>query len=256
MLDSVISGLIREAAHAGIFMNRFTKFLAANFLLAATFTAARAMEVIKFDEMNSADKGDYIQLMADAAEKLLEKEGRTDQARKVYELFNVKAPGADQSLGLAEFNSNVWASRQLSSAARHGFSVWIVMADLDLFKKVNDTFGHDAGDTVLKSFATIIATNTRQSNICARLGGEEFLLIMTHTNKEDAKTAVERIRKQFEGTKFTFGNSTTSVTASFGIVGFCGSQPPELNALVSRADAALYSANRNGRNKVAFDDNV
>jgi diguanylate cyclase (GGDEF)-like protein len=151
---------------------------------------------------------------------------------------------------------DVWAPRELSAAARHGFSIWMVIADLDLFKKVNDTFGHDAGDTVLKSFATILATNTRQSNICARLGGEEFLLMITHSDKQDAKTAVERIRKQFESTKFTFGNSTTSVTASFGIAGFCGREVPELNALVSRADAALYTAKRKGRNQVVFDDNV
>jgi two-component system, cell cycle response regulator len=147
---------------------------------------------------------------------------------------------------------DVWAPRELSAAARHGFCVWMVMADLDLFKKVNDTFGHDAGDTVLKSFATILATNTRQSNICARLGGEEFLLMITHSDKQDAKTVVERIRKQFESTKFTFGSSTTSVTASFGIAGFCGSKPPELNALVSRADAALYTAKRKGRNRLEF----
>jgi two-component system, cell cycle response regulator len=151
---------------------------------------------------------------------------------------------------------DVWAPRELSAAARHGFSVWMVMADLDSFKNVNDTFGHDAGDTVLKQFATILATNTRHSNICARLGGEEFLLIITHGDKEDAKTAVERIRKQFESTKFTFGNSTTSVTASFGIAGFCGGKPLALNTLVSRADAALYTAKRNGRNKLVFDDDV
>ena len=58
---------------------------------------------------------------------------------------------------------DVWAPRQLSAAARHDFSIWVVMADLDLFKKVNDTFGHDAGDTVLKSFAQLLAANTRQS---------------------------------------------------------------------------------------------
>jgi two-component system, cell cycle response regulator len=147
---------------------------------------------------------------------------------------------------------DVWAPRELSAAARYRFSVWMVMADLDLFKKVNDTFGHDAGDTVLKSFATILATNTRQSNICARWGGEEFLLMITHGNKHDAKTAVERIGKQFGSTKFSFGNSNTSVTASFGIAGFCGSKPPELNTLVSRADAALYVAKRKGRNRVEF----
>jgi two-component system cell cycle response regulator len=148
---------------------------------------------------------------------------------------------------------DVWAPRQLSAAARHGFSIWVVMADLDLFKKVNDTFGHDAGDTVLNRFAKILMANTRQSNICARLGGEEFLLIITHADKEDTKTVVERIRKQFESEKFTLGNSTATVTASFGVAGFCGTEPPEFNVLVSRADAALYAAKHMGRNRVEFE---
>jgi diguanylate cyclase (GGDEF)-like protein len=148
---------------------------------------------------------------------------------------------------------DIWAPRQLSAAARHDFSIWVVMADLDMFKKVNDTFGHDAGDTVLKTFAKILKANTRQSNICARLGGEEFLLIITHADKEDMKTVVERIRKQFESEKFTLGNSTATVTASFGIAGFCGRKPPEFNVLVSRADTALYAAKRNGRNRVEFE---
>jgi two-component system, cell cycle response regulator len=148
---------------------------------------------------------------------------------------------------------DVWAPRQLSAAARHGFSVWVVMADLDLFKKVNDTFGHDAGDTVLKSFAKILAANTRQSDICARLGGEEFLLMITHADKKNTKIVVERIRQQFESKKFTFGNSTITVTSSFGIAGFCGAKPLDLNALVSRADAALYAAKHNGRNRIEFE---
>src|SRR5580698_5727444 len=111
---------------------------------------------------------------------------------------------------------DVWASRQLSAAARHGFPFWVVMSDLDFFKKVNDTFGHDTGDNVLKTFADILKTHTRQSDICARLGGEEFLLMMTHTDKEGTKTAVERIRKHLEDTKFTFGDSIFTATASFG----------------------------------------
>ena len=127
------------------------------------------------------------------------------------------------------------------------------MADFDLFKKVNDTYGHDAGDTVLKSFAEILIANTRQSNFCARFGGEEFLVILSHTDKEGTKTAVERIRKQFESTKFTFGNSTVTATASFGIAGFRGTQPPDLNVLVARADAALYAAKHKGRNRIEFE---
>jgi two-component system cell cycle response regulator len=148
---------------------------------------------------------------------------------------------------------DVWAPRQLSAAGRHGFPVWVVLADLDLFKKVNDAFGHDAGDTVLKSFAQILAANTRQSDICARLGGEEFLLMITHADKKNTKMVVERIRHQFESQKFTFGNSTITVTASFGIAGFCVTKPPDLNALVCRADAALYAAKNNGRNRIEFE---
>jgi diguanylate cyclase (GGDEF)-like protein len=148
---------------------------------------------------------------------------------------------------------DVWAPRQLSAAARHDFAIWVVMADLDLFKKVNDTYGHDAGDTVLKSFAEILKVITRQSNICARLGGEEFLVMFTHANKEGAQTAVEKIRKQFESKKFTFGNNTVTVTASFGVAGFRGTKPPGLNVLVARADTALYAAKHNGRNRIEFE---
>src|SRR5580704_4174097 len=150
---------------------------------------------------------------------------------------------------------DVWASRQLSAAARHGFPFWVVMTDLDLFKKVNDTFGHDAGDNVLKTFADILKTHTRQSDICARLGGEEFLIMMTHADKEGTKTAVERIRKHLEDTKFTFGDSIFTATASFGITGFHGTKPPDWNTLVACADTALYAAKHNGRNRIEFQRN-
>jgi two-component system, cell cycle response regulator len=147
---------------------------------------------------------------------------------------------------------DVWASRQLSAAARHDFPIWVVMADLDFFKKVNDTYGHDAGDTVLKGFADILRANTRQSNICGRLGGEEFLQMFTHTKRENTGIAVERVRKQFEGQKFTFGKTTMTATASFGVAGFQGTKPPEFNALMNLADKALYEAKHKGRNRIEF----
>jgi diguanylate cyclase (GGDEF)-like protein len=127
------------------------------------------------------------------------------------------------------------------------------MTDLDFFKKVNDTYGHDAGDIVLKTFADILKTNTRQSDICARLGGEEFLLMMTHADQKCMKTAVERIRKQFENANISFGDKNITATASFGIAGFRGSKPPDWNTLVTRADAALYTAKHKGRNRVEFE---
>jgi two-component system, cell cycle response regulator len=145
-----------------------------------------------------------------------------------------------------------WASRQLSAAARHGFPIWVVMADLDFFKKINDTYGHDAGDTVLKSFAEILKANTRQSNICGRLGGEEFLVVITHVEKENVTIAIERTRTQFEKQKFTVASNRFGATASFGIAGFRGTVSPAFSDLVTLADKALYSAKHNGRNRVEF----
>jgi two-component system, cell cycle response regulator len=147
---------------------------------------------------------------------------------------------------------DVWVNRQLSAAARHDFPIWVVMADLDFFKKINDTYGHDAGDTVLKSFAEILKANTRQSNICGRLGGEEFLMVMTHVERENVMIPPERIRKQFEAQKFTVADHTFSATASFGIAGFHGKTPPKFSDLVILADAALYSAKQKGRNRLEF----
>jgi two-component system cell cycle response regulator len=146
-----------------------------------------------------------------------------------------------------------WASRQLSGAARHGFPFWVVMIDLDHFKEVNDTYGHDAGDTVLKGFADVLRRNTRLSNISGRIGGEEFLQVLTHTDEQAVKVAVERVRKQFEAKKFSLGGEAVSVTASFGVAGFCGKTAPAFSQLVSQADAALYRAKHLGRNRVEIE---
>ena len=143
-----------------------------------------------------------------------------------------------------------WATRQLSGAARHGFSFWVAVADVDHFKTVNDRYGHEAGDIVLKKFAEILKVNSRRSDICGRIGGEEFLMILTHASCEGAQALFERVRGQFEATKFNFRDTTISVTASFGAAAFEGTEAPDFVKLVSRADAALYSAKRLGRNRV------
>jgi diguanylate cyclase (GGDEF)-like protein len=77
---------------------------------------------------------------------------------------------------------------------------------------------------------------------------------MTHSDRDGTETAVERIRKQFKNTTFTLGASTVTATASFGIAGFRGTNPPDWNALVERADTALYAAKHKGRNRIEFED--
>jgi len=147
---------------------------------------------------------------------------------------------------------DIWATRQLNGAARHNFPLWAGVADLDNFKAINDTYGHDAGDTVLKGFAEVLKINTRSSNICGRLGGGEFLIILTHAEQPNALIAFERIRKQLEEKKFVFGKHSCYVTASIGAAGFSGGKPPNLTELIARADTALYEAKHKGRNRIEF----
>jgi diguanylate cyclase (GGDEF)-like protein len=146
-----------------------------------------------------------------------------------------------------------WSARQLSGAARHGFPMWVVLMDLDHFKSVNDTYGHDAGDTVLKKFGEVLRANTRLSDISGRIGGEEFLLVLTHADEKSVGVVLERIRKQLAEERFEWKGSTISVTASFGVAGFSGKKAPEFSQLVKQADGALYRAKDNGRNRIEME---
>jgi two-component system chemotaxis response regulator CheY len=143
-----------------------------------------------------------------------------------------------------------WAGRQLRGAARHGFPFWVIHVDLDSFKDINDNFGHDAGDAVLQKFAEILKANTRASDICGRMGGDEFVVVMTHVEEEHILATIEPLRDELSAHVFTFGGKSVSITASFGIAGFCGKEAPAFAALVQQADKALYEVKRAGGNQV------
>lgn len=121
----------------------------------------------------------------------------------------------------------------------------IVMADIDFFKNVNDTHGHQYGDTVLREFATILKESIRGVDTVARYGGEEFIILLL-TDKDNAYRAVEGIRKKVSA--YNFGENKIKLTASFGLAQCNGNG--EFLELISRADKALYSAKENGRNQV------
>jgi len=148
---------------------------------------------------------------------------------------------------------DVWAPRELSAASRYGFSLWVAMADLDFFKKINDEYGHNAGDIVLQGFAEILRRNTRASDICGRLGGEEFVAALTHAERKDVGGIIERIRSTLEEQEFSFQGKIIHATASFGVAGFQGDKLTDFAALAARADVALYSAKQKGRNRVEFE---
>lgn len=143
-----------------------------------------------------------------------------------------------------------WAARQLSGAVRHNFCFWVIMADLDRLKSINETYGRDSGQTVLKTFAQILQANTRQCDICGRIGGDKFVLVITHSKEEGVKLAIERLRERVEAQKLTIGGHDVAVTASFGMAGLHRSQHLDFGRLLVQADVALHSAKRLGRNRL------
>ncbi len=126
----------------------------------------------------------------------------------------------------------------------------IVMCDLDKFKSVNDTYGHLAGDEVLKQFADILRDEAREIDRVGRYGGEEFMLLLPGATLEAASGFAERVRKRVEGHTFTIPGGSITRTASFGVSGWPHQRVTECDGLVRTADDALYVAKETGRNKV------
>ena len=120
------------------------------------------------------------------------------------------------------------------------------MTDLDHFKRVNDTYGHDAGDKVLAAFADLLRKQTRATEILARFGGEEFIALMPHTGLKHALSTAERIRETLASTRIE--PLSERVTASFGVAELTTGE--EGDSLLRRVDKALYAAKNSGRNCV------
>ena len=92
----------------------------------------------------------------------------------------------------------------MKGSSRHGFPIWFVLGDLDEFKRINDTFGYVAGDAVLRIFAEILRQGTRASDMCGRLGGDEFLTVITHVSTENIELNVNRYRGRFSSLSVPF----------------------------------------------------
>ncbi len=185
---------------------------------------------------------------------------RTQVRRKRYTdrlRDNVKATiemaVVDTLTGLSNrryFDTNFTAL--VEQAARKGRALSLMILDIDHFKRVNDTHGHDAGDQILKAFATRIRRVVRSTDILCRLGGEEFALVMPETELEIAAKVAERVRAVVERELFTYApdRPPIRVTSSIGLAERGGSNNPDL--LLRCADMALYDAKGAGRNRVTI----
>ncbi|OGS11444.1 MAG: hypothetical protein A2234_04255 [Elusimicrobia bacterium RIFOXYA2_FULL_58_8] len=141
---------------------------------------------------------------------------------------------------------------EILRAARARTPFALIMADIDHFKSYNDTFGHQAGDAVLKVVAEVLAGGVREVDFTARYGGEEFALIITGAGKAQAAAAAENLRLALAGRAFSFGGRDARVTASFGVAEF-PSEGAVSSQLVRAADERLFRAKEAGRNRVVYE---
>ena len=139
------------------------------------------------------------------------------------------------------------AQTEVARARRYGRPLALAILDIDKFKRINDVYGHPAGDIVIRHIAEICTVALRQSDLFGRFGGEEFVLMMPETGCDEALAAVERIRSVFANNPTDLG-TPVSCTVSIGVSQLLP-QEPGLDALLDRADKALYQAKEGGRNR-------
>lgn len=145
------------------------------------------------------------------------------------------------------------ANAEIDRARRYGRPFSLLLIDLDHFKQVNDTRGHNAGDAALRQAARILGEAVRTTDLVARYGGEELAVLLPETDAEEARQVAERIRLAIGGTPISYENESFVITASLGGAQY-SPDDDGLARLVGRADAALYRAKQGGRNRVMFND--
>lgn len=139
---------------------------------------------------------------------------------------------------------------ELSRAKRYNHPLSFIMIDVDLFKTINDKYGHLAGDEVLKNISTICKNSIRSSDILGRFGGEEFMILLPETRVEEAIILASRICKNIELSEVIYYDDKINFTASLGVTGTASVENENLNAFFKFADMALYTAKNDGRNCV------
>ena len=143
-------------------------------------------------------------------------------------------------------------SRELSRSLRNGRPLCLILADIDHFKKFNDTFGHQVGDHILKQFCQVVKAELREHDLLARYGGEEFALILPETDLEQGMEVAERVRAKVAEHSFEDEDQSYHVTVSMGVAALpAGGESVKKSQLIGDADEALLAAKRKGRNQVS-----
>ncbi|MEM1260879.1 MAG: GGDEF domain-containing protein [Pseudomonadota bacterium] len=143
-------------------------------------------------------------------------------------------------------------ARTYSAARREGSAVAVIVTDIDRFKEINDGYGHHTGDAAIQHFAELLLTERRGSDFAARLGGEEFALVLPGTDLSRAIRVAERLRERIASSGMVTAAGELKITASFGVAAL-NSEDTCLSDVIVRADRAVYQSKRDGRNRVSLD---
>lgn len=145
---------------------------------------------------------------------------------------------------------------ETESSKRYNTALACLMIDIDNFKTINDTYGHPFGDTVLINVAKILRQSVRQIDMVGRLGGEEFLVVMPHTDGQMALSVAERIRQAVQRWPFAIDGKEISVTVSIGLAAFPVDTAADKNVFLKAVDEALYQAKRTGKNRTVVSNSM
>jgi diguanylate cyclase (GGDEF)-like protein len=174
--------------------------------------------------------------------------GETESARQEVERLSL----TDDVTGINNMrNFFMLADIQEKLAKRYERRFAICMIDADGLKKINDQYGHFAGTELIRQVAAMVTTNIRTSDICARYGGDEFVVMFNETTKDEVAAAVERIVKGMAVTPFPFEGSMLSTTLSAGLAGY-PEDGPDVKTVMANADEAMYVSKRTGKNRLTI----
>jgi len=174
--------------------------------------------------------------------------GETESARQEVERLSL----TDDVTGINNMrNFFMLADIQEKLAKRYERRFTICMIDADGLKQINDQYGHFAGTELIRQVASIVTSNIRTSDICARYGGDEFVIMFNETAKNDVVAAVERIVANMAATPFPFEGSMLTTTLSAGLAGY-PEDGPDVKTVMVNADAAMYVSKRTGKNRLTI----
>jgi len=213
------------------------------------FIGTLLLRVATEKERISEKEISFCQVVARAAENVLENARLVDSLR-VANMELEKLATTDGLTGL--FNHRYFYNRleeEYNISLRYHVSLSCIMLDIDFFKKINDTYGHRKGDTILKELARVILRTIRKTDVAARYGGEEFVILLPHTEEKGAMFQAERIRTSVKKSKYSALPAKEPLTISLGITTCNQEDISRAEDLVKFADKALYEAKKRGRNQ-------